>query len=71
MYSLRSGGSSTAVRNGATDNLFFKQGRWRSEKAQNWYIKGNLINRLNVTQMLAITIKVRKEGLIMSKCLVE
>ena len=54
LYSLRTGGTSAAASNGATDQLVSKQGRWSSEKARNGYIKDSVSTRLSVSKMLGL-----------------
>ena len=42
IHSLHSGGASAAVALGVPDRLFQRHGSWRTEKAQNNYVKESL-----------------------------
>ena len=53
-HSLRSGGASTAANNGISDRRISKQGRWKSDRGRNTYIKDNLKNRLQITKSLGL-----------------
>jgi hypothetical protein len=43
LHSLRSGGASQAANNNVTDRLFKAHGRWRSENANDGYVKDTLL----------------------------
>lgn len=46
LHSLRSGGTSAAAESGVPDRLIKRQGRWKSEKSKNTYIKESVSNKL-------------------------
>ena len=54
LHSLRSGGASSAAHNGVSDRLISKQGRWRSEKARDGYIKDDKQTRMSVSLSLGL-----------------
>ena len=54
LHSLRSGGASQAANNSVTDGLFKAYGRWRSENANDEYVKDSLLSKLSVTKLLSI-----------------
>jgi hypothetical protein len=49
LHSLRSGGASQAANNNVIDRLFKAHGRWRSENANDGYVKDTLLSKLSVT----------------------
>ena len=52
LHSLRSGGASLAAYNGASDRLFKRHGRWKSDRAKDCYIKDRLESLLSATKNL-------------------
>ena len=52
LHSLRSGGASAAAALGVPDRIFQRHGGWRSEKAQNNYIKETLDSLVLVTKSI-------------------
>ena len=52
IHSLHSGGPSAAAALGVPDRLFQRHGGWRSEKAQNNYVKESLDSLLLVTKSI-------------------
>ena len=54
LHSLRAGGASAAAKNGVSDRLISKQGRWASESARNGYIEDDKKTRLGVTLSLGL-----------------
>ena len=54
LHSLRSGGATAAANNGVPDRLFKRHGRWKSEKAQDGYVKDELNARLSVSKSLGL-----------------
>ena len=49
LHSLRSGGATKVE-----DILFKKQGRWRTDKAKDGYVKENISEKLSVTQNIGL-----------------
>ena len=56
LYSLRSGGATSAANAGVPDRLFKLLGRWRSENVKDGYIKNDLKALLSVSIALGIQI---------------
>ena len=52
LHSLRSGGASAAAALGVPDRIFQRHGGWRSEKAQNNYMKETLDSLVLVTKSI-------------------
>ena len=52
LHSLRSGGAPPAAYNGVSDRLFKRQGRWKSDRAKEWYIQDSLESLLPVSKNL-------------------
>ena len=54
LHSLRSRGATSAANISVKDSLFKKHGRWKFEKAKDWYIKHNIREPLHVSASLDI-----------------
>ena len=54
LHSLRAGGASAAAKNGVSDRLILKQGRWSFESVRNGYIEDDRKTRLGVTLSLGL-----------------
>ena len=54
LHSLRAGGATSAANNGVPDRLFKRHGRWRSENANDGYVKDDLRSLLSVSLSLGI-----------------
>ena len=54
LHSLRSGGASAAAKNGITDRLISKHGRWTSERGRDGYILDSIESRNRVSQSLGL-----------------
>ena len=52
LHSLRAGGATAAARQGVSDRLFQRHGRWASEGCKNLYIQDDLESMLSVTKNL-------------------
>ena len=50
LHSLRAGGATAAANARVPDRLFKRHGRWRSENANDGYVKDSLTCRLSVTR---------------------
>lgn len=54
LHSLRSGGASAAAANDVSDRMISKQGRWKSERGRNGYIKDTLKNKMKISKSLGL-----------------
>ena len=54
LHSLRSGGASAAAKNGVSDRLIAKQGRWSTETARDGYIEDSVDYRLKPSSSLGL-----------------
>ena len=54
LHSLRSGGATAAANAKMPDQIFKRHGRWRSENANDGYVKDNLESRLEVTRKIGL-----------------
>ena len=54
LYSLRSGGASTAINNGVSERLVGKHGRWKSGYTRDRYLKDDKRSRLSVTRAMSL-----------------
>ena len=54
LNSLRAGGASATANAQASDRLFKRHGRWKSDKAKDGYIKDNILSLLAVSLSLGI-----------------
>ena len=54
LHSLRSGGAIAAANSGVPDRLFKRHGRWRSESAENGYVKDSVSALMSVSQSLKL-----------------
>ncbi|XP_067653233.1 uncharacterized protein [Haliotis asinina] len=54
LHSLRSGGASAAANNGIPDRMFKRHGRWKSENAEDGYIKDSIDNKMEVSLSLGL-----------------
>ena len=54
LHGLRSGGASEAAKNGISDRLISKHGRWKSQNARNGYIKDSMKTKLNISKSLGL-----------------
>ena len=55
LHSLRAGGASAAANAGVVDRLFKRHGRWKSENAEDGYVKDTLQERLKVSRNLGLS----------------
>ena len=54
LHSFRAGGASAAANAGVEDQLFKRNGRWKSENAKDGYIKDSHGSRLSVSLKLGL-----------------
>ena len=54
VHSLRAGGATMAANSGVQDRQFKRHGRWKSETANDGYVKDSLDNRLAVSRNLGL-----------------
>lgn len=54
LHSLRARGASATANGQVTDRLFERNGRWKSDKAKDGYIKDNTLSLLSVSLSLGI-----------------
>ena len=50
LHSLRSGGATSAAKNGITDRVFQRHGHWKSAQAKNTYVDDDIDQRLAVSK---------------------
>ena len=53
-HSMRSGGATVAIKNGVSERDIDLQGRWKSAKSRNKYLKDSLSRRLKISRSLGI-----------------
>ena len=54
LHILRAGGATAAANQGVPDRLVKRQGRWKSEKAKDGYVKDKISDLLSVSLNLGI-----------------
>ena len=53
-HSSRSGGATIAANLGVNDRIFQRNGRWKTKKAKNMYVKDSIASKFNVSENLGL-----------------